>query len=255
MTRFLAIVRVTIRQTLGLKRAIGLGLLSLSAAGTYFLTALGRGAGRHPNEGFDVFLGLSVGTFLNIIIPVVTLILATSVLGDERRDTTMSFLVLRPISRVTIAAAKVTAAILESFLLTGLGALALGIVSAPRLETTAYIVPLLVGTLVATAAYCAVFVPIGYLLKRATLIGLTYVFVWENGIGGAIPALAGISPWRIGISAMAALAPSEFLTQLPQFAIGDLQVGAGGAALKALFLIAISSLAVASILRRRDLAV
>jgi ABC-2 type transport system permease protein len=255
MTRFLAIVRVTVRQTLGLKRAIGLGLLSVSAAGTYFVTSLGQGSNLSANQAFDVFLGLSVGTFLNIIIPVVTLILATSVLGDERRDTTMSFLVLRPVSRVTIAAAKVTAAIVECFLLTGLGALALGIVSAPRLGTTAYIIPLLVGTLVATAAYCAVFVPVGYLLKRATLIGLTYVFVWENGIGGAIPALAGISPWRIGISAMAALAPSEFLAQLPQFAIGDLAAGAGGAAVKALILIALSSLAVASILRRRDLAV
>ncbi|MEA2001171.1 MAG: ABC transporter permease [Actinomycetota bacterium] len=259
MTAFLAITRVTIRQTLRPRRAIGLGLLSASAAFTYLLTVVGSSAARGSeqfakDQAFDIFVGVTIGTFMNIIIPVVTLIIATSVLGDERRDGTMSFLVLRPISRFTISVSKVVAAFVESFALTGLGAVALGIIAAIRMESFDYFFPLVVGTAVATAAYSAVFVPLGYLLKRATLIGLTYVFVWENGIAGAVPAVAGISPWRIGMSAMAGLAPDRFLEELPSFAIGSITPGAGGALTKAIVLIALSAAAVASILQRRDLA-
>jgi len=259
MTAFIAITRVTIRQTLRPRRAIGLGLLSASAAFTYLLTVLGSSASRGTDQfardqAFDIFVGMTIGTFMNIIVPVVTLIIAASVLGDERRDGTMSFLVLRPISRFMIGVSKVVAAFVESFALTGLGAAALGIVSAIRLESFDYFFPLLVGTAIATASYSAVFVPLGYLLKRATLIGLTYVFIWENGIGGVVPAVAGISPWRIGISAMAGLAPDRFLEDLPDFAIGTITPGAGGAVIKAIVLIALSAAAVAAILQRRDLA-
>ena len=135
-----------------------------------------------------------------------------------------------------------------------IGAIGFGIVSSLRLQTWAYFIPLLVGTAIATAAYAAVFVPVGYLLKRATLIGLTYLFIWENGIAGAVPAVAGISPWRIGVSGMAGLAPERFVIELPDFAMGSLTPGAGGAAAKAVVLMILSSVAVSWILLRRDLA-
>jgi ABC-2 type transport system permease protein len=252
MTAFVAITQVTVRQTLRLRRFLGLGLLSLSAAITFVLASLSPG--QTSSNVFELFLGISVGTFMNILVPVVTLIIATSVMGDERRDNTMSFLVLRPISRMTIGAAKVTAAFIEAFALTGLGAIGLGIVSGMEMNDWAYVVPLLVGTAIATAAYAAIFVPLGYIAKRATLIGLTYLFIWENGIAGAVEALAGISPWRIGISGMAGLAPDRFLEELPAFALGSLAPGAGGAAAKALVLMALSIAAITAILLRRDLA-
>ena len=255
MTAFTAITRVTIRQTLRLRRFVGLGLLSLSVAGTYLLTSLGqRRAGGDPDGAFDIFLGMTIGTFMNIIVPVVTLIVATAVLGEERRDNTMSFLVLRPVGRTTIGAAKVVAAFLEAFALTGLGAIGFGVVAAIRMETWEYFFPLLAGTAIATAAYAAVFVPLGYLLRRATLIGLTYLFIWENGIAGAVPAVAGISPWRIGVSGMAGLAPGRFFAELPDFAVGSLTPGAGGAAAKAIVLMLLSTSAVTWILLKRDLA-
>lgn len=258
MTAFLAITRVTIKQTLRPRRALGLGLLSVSTAVMYFLSGLGSSLGSDNDfarrEAFDIFIGMTIGTFMNIVVPVVTLIIATAVLGDERRDNTMSFLALRPINRITIGSAKMTAAFAECFVLTGVGALALGLISAPRIGSTAYVVPLVIGTAVATAAYAAVFVPLGYLLKRATLIGLTYVFIWENGIAAAVPAVASLSPWRIGISAMSALAPADFLRELPTFATGSLSPGAGGAAAKAIVLVIVSAASVALILRRRDLA-
>lgn len=260
MSAFLAIIRVTFRQTLRPRRAIGLLLLSGSVAGMYLLFMIGTrsSAGSLASQrevAFETFIGMTVGVFMNIVVPVVTLIIATSVMGDERRDNTMSFLVLRPISRFTIGAAKVVAGFIESLALTGIGAAAFGILVGIKIDTFAYFVPLLVGTAIGTAAYAAIFVPLGYLLKRATLIGLTYVFIWENGIAAAVPALASLSPWRIGVSAMAGLAPSDFFELVPaDFALGSLSPGAGGAAMKAAVLIVLSATAVAVIMRRRDLA-
>ena len=167
----------------------------------------------------------------------------------------MSFLVLRPINRVLIGAAKIVAAFVEAFALTGVGAAAFGMLVGIKIDTFSYFFPLLIGTAVGTAAYAAIFVPLGYLLKRATLIGLTYVFIWENGIAAAVPALASLSPWRIGVSAMAGLAPSDFFELVPaDFALGSLTPGAGGAVAKAIVLMGLSATLMAWILHRRDLA-
>lgn len=254
MRAFLAIIRVTFKQTLRLRRAIGLLMLSGSVAGIFLLFMIGAGT-TSRSDAFEVSIGMTVGVFMNIVIPVVTLIIATSVMGDERRDNTVSFLVLRPISRFTIGAAKVVAAFVEAFTITGIGAVAFGILVGIKIETFDYFVPLVVGTAVGTAAYAAIFVPLGYLLKRATLIGLTYVFIWENGIAAAVPAVASLSPWRIGVSAMAGLAPRDFFELVPaDFALGSLSPGAGGAAVKVLVLMVLSAGFMAMILRRRDLA-
>ncbi|MGA9595829.1 MAG: ABC transporter permease [Acidimicrobiia bacterium] len=260
MRAFLAIIRVTIRQTLRLRRAIGLVILSGAATAMYLLIILasrnstGSLAGQRQ-DAIDAAVGLSASVFMNILVPVVTLIIATSVLGDERRDNTMSFLVLRPIRRFNIGAAKVVAAVLEAFTVTGIGAASLGVLVAIKIHSFAWLVPLVVGAAIATAAYAAIFVPLGYLLKRATLIGLTYVFIWENGIVAAIPGLATLSPWRIGLSATAALAPAEFTEHIPtDFALGSLNPGAGGALAKAVIMGIAAAALVASILRRRDLA-
>ena len=65
-------------------------------------------ASRSANRGaLDLELGvLLVVPLFALVIPITTLILASSALGDERRDKTLSFLVLRPISRLEIACAK-----------------------------------------------------------------------------------------------------------------------------------------------------
>jgi hypothetical protein len=53
---------------------------------------------------------------------------------------------------------------------------------------------------------------------------------------------------------MSALAPERFLDELPTFATGTITPGAGGAAAKTIILVLLSAGAVATILRKRDLA-
>jgi len=253
MTAMLAITRMTVRQVLGLRRLIGLTLLAIAPAGIFFLST----SRSDPSRIAEGLAGATVGAFINLVVPVITLIMASSVLGSERRDQTLSFLVLRPLSRLSIAGAKLVAAFVTAFALTGIGALALGILALIRLDDAGYVVPMLVGTAIATLAYAAIFMPLGYITERATLIGLAYVFVWENGIAGALTGLAGLSPWRLGFSALVDLAPASFgpaIADMRSFALGDLQPGAGGSTVKVLVLAMLSVAVTGWILRRRDLA-
>src|SRR5690606_18172348 len=106
MTPLLAIVRVTARQLTGRSRVLGFGLLNLMPA--VLLAAASRSA---ESTALDLEFGvLLVVPLFALVIPITTLILASSALGDERRDKTMSFLLLRPVSRLEIVVAKMIAA-------------------------------------------------------------------------------------------------------------------------------------------------
>lgn len=250
MNRAITISRMTVRQTLGLRRFIGLGALTAAPAGIFIL-ASGRAS---VDSLVEIFTGLAIGVFYSVAVPVVALIMASSALGDERRDATLSFIVLRPIPRTAIAGAKLAGGLATAYGLAGLGALALGVLMGARSGDWGYVLPMLAGTMVATATYVALFLPLGYITERATLIGLAFVFIWETAIAGTIPGLATTSPWRIGFSAFLDLAPSAVAREVPDFALGSLEPGVGGSLLKMALLLAVSTLVTGWILRRRDLA-
>ena len=160
---------------------------------------------------------------------------------------------LRPISRWAIALAKLGSAFLASFALTGTGALAMGVMYGLRGDQWAYVMPMLVAAAVATAVYAAVFVPLGYLAERSTLLGLAYVFIWENGVA-AVTGLSSTSPWRIGYSAFYALVPEEGVRQIQDFGVPGVDGGIADALTTGLIFLALSTTVITLFLRRRDLA-
>jgi len=249
MTGATAITAVTTRQLVGGRRVIWLGLLALAPAAIFGLST----AQISTSQLFDPFVGFVVLGHFGIAVPLVTLAFAGSALGREKRDQTLSFLVLRPLPRWSIAAAKLSAAFAAAFLVTGLGGLALGIVYGVRTSDWGWIVPVLVGTAVAVGIYTAVFLPLGYVTRFATLIGLAFVLIWENGIVSAISGLAWLSPWRIGFSAFVDLAPVDLQNDVLEFGLGTLGAGVLDAAIKAVLWL-VAGLAVTTLLlRRRDL--
>lgn len=250
MTAVLRIAGMTRRQVLGVRRLVGLGVLAVvPAVVMYLTTARSTGSAR-----LDTFAGITGGLFLSVVVPVIALILSTSALGDERRDQTLSFIVLRPVSRTAIAFAKILGGVGSACLVSGIGAVALGVAMGLRGGGWGYLVPTVVGTIIATAAYGGVFTPLGYLTERATLLGLAFVFIWEGAVAGTIPGLAAMSPWRIGLSALVGLGPGELLAVIPDFALGSVAPGAGGAALKAVVIVALGTWFTGWLLRTRDLA-
>lgn len=218
MTRFASIFGVTVRQLADRKRILGFGLLSLAPAGLLALTTRAR-----EIEGIDTDLGaLTVTPFFSVVLPLTALILAGSALGDERRDKTLSFLVLRPVSRLQIVAAKTLAASAVSSGFAVLAALALCLTYVGVGGTMDVLPSIVVGAALACVIYSAVFVLVGSMVSRPTLVGLIFVLFVENILAGNLPRITPASPWRIGLAATMDLMPQGFPARALLGALGDL---------------------------------
>ena len=181
--------------------------------------------------------------------PPVSLMISSWALGDERRDGTLSFLVLRPISRYTIAASKLAAAAAAAVLINSIGAVAMAGGYAIITGSWELLAPLLVGAFITSIAYVAIFLPVGYLTQWSVFIGLGFVLIFENGIASALGGLATLSPWRIGYSALAALLPPE----APIEDLGNVVPGVGGALAKTVVLVILSIAVLGTLFRTRDI--
>jgi ABC-2 type transport system permease protein len=250
MTPLLAIVRVTVQQLAGRTRLLGFGLLSLVPAA--LLAAASRSA--HP-DALDLELGvLLVVPFFALVIPITSLILASSALGDERAGKTLSFLVLRPIGKVQIAAAKTIAAAVVAIGFTAVGALALTFVWMALGGSIDVFAPIMLGATLACLLYSALFVLVGNVLARATLAGLLYVLFFESVIVDEIPRLASASLWRISLGATLETMPPTFPSYALLGAVGD-WVPSVGSALIVSGTIAVLTIATCTLLLKRTDAV
>lgn len=248
MTPMLALFTVSVRQALPRKRFLLLSLLQLAPAAIYLVSTTNR------TEAFALKAAVEVGgpIFFLLILPVVAIVIATGVLGSDRRDQTLSFIVLRPIPRSAIGAAKVFAAVCAAFALNAIGAVALAGTHAIRFGDPQLFVGLLVGALVATSAYSAIFVPIGFLTDRAVIVGMAYLLIFENGIVAVLPGLSSMSPARLGVAAFGALTP-DVAIYVTEFT-GALDLSAPRSMLTAAIYLAVGVGATAILLRTRDLA-
>ena len=247
MTAFASIVQVTIRQLTGRTRVAGFGLLSLLPAGLLYAASRAREV-----EGIDTDLsGLMVSPFFSVVVPLTALILAGAALSDERRDKTLSFLVLRPISRLQIASAKTLAACAMSVGFALLGSTALSLTYVAVGGQINVLPAIAAGAALACVLYGAVFVLLGNVVSRPTLIGLVYVLFVENVLVDELPRLASLSPWRVGLAATIDLAPQGFPARALLGAIGDLAPSAPSA-LGATAVTVVVAVAICSILLRRS---
>ena len=179
----------------------------------------------------------SPSTYADTIVPagitfaIAVLILTAAVLRDERDGGTLPFIYLRPIPRWRFAieamgagmAAALTIAVI-TWLLTVVAALISGISFNDTL-------PGLVLYAVAAIGYTAIFLPLGYMVPRALLIGLVYITIFEWVMTDAVPAIAQISIWRISASVFADFGPSISSEILNRF-ISPVTIGAWGGVAK-----------------------
>jgi ABC-2 type transport system permease protein len=254
VTAAVAIARRTTASLLGVKRLIGFGLLELGPALIYLASSARVVSSELPER----LVAFAATLYFPVVVPVVATVLASTALGSERRDHTLSFLVLRPIPRSAIAAAKIGGAAVAAIALNAIGALGLGLIHVLIGGSASMILPIIIGGAVATAVYVALFVPFGFLTERAVIVGLIFVFIFENGIASALSGLTTISPWRIGFSAFAGLLPESVaathdVDAILDAALGNVAAGVGGSVVKAVAVTALSVAVTAWMLRARDL--
>ena len=130
---------------------------------------------------------------LPVLLPVVALTFATSSLGSELRDGTVTNLLLKPIPRPAVLGAKYLAAVVSSLVVLLPAETAGHVVAAGGLGSTDLLGGMLLATVVGTLAYCALGLLLSLLMARALLVGLAYALLWEGAVVSVAPSAASLS--------------------------------------------------------------
>ena len=166
------ILYLSLRQLTGRWRVILTLLLAVIPVGLAFVPGDGADA---DQEFID---GLLDGLLVGVIMPLVTIALATAAFGNEIEDKTLSYVFLKPVARWRIAFPKFLASVVIAAPLAVVsGAAAAYIGLDGDLQTTlAVALALLVGVI----TYASIFTWAGLVTSRALPFAIVYVFLWEG---------------------------------------------------------------------------
>jgi len=129
------------------------------------------------------------------LLPLATLVLSTSALGDEVEDKTLQYLALKPISRFRIALEKFLAVLLVTVPIVWVGTLLTWAVASwgYSSEMRDMLWPMLGATLVGMLGFGSIFMLLSLVIPRALLFGIFYVFIWESALSQFLPGIRSIS--------------------------------------------------------------
>ena len=184
------VAQITLRQLLGRRRTL---LLLLLAAVPVLLAIVFKAANNADVAGFSTGVLDAVG--VTLLLPIVAVLFGTAAFGAEIEDGTILYLLAKPVSRWAVVAAKYIGALGVTGLLTVAsvfisGVIVLGSAGEQGAEATrAFMVAMLVGSF----CYVAVFMTLSLFTRRALLIGLVYVLVWEGALSSLLPGIANLS--------------------------------------------------------------
>jgi ABC-2 type transport system permease protein len=193
------VIQVTLRQLLGRRRTI---LLALLAAVPVLLAIVFWAAGHATVHDFASGVLDAVG--VTLLLPIVAVLFGTAAFGAEIEDGTVVYLLAKPISRWVIVASKFIGAAGMTAVLTVASVFISGaIVLSPLGEdgaaaTRAFVVAMLVGSI----CYVSLFLVLSLFTRRALLIGLVYVLVWEGALSNLLPGIANLSirQYSVGVA-------------------------------------------------------
>lgn len=185
------VLRITLRATLGRRRALVFMLVPLVLLAVTVVLKLIAASPVWPAEFLGAF-GFSV------VLPLTALIIGTSVLGAEIDDGSVLHLLATPISRVSVVLSKFTAAVILTILFGAIPEfLAAAIAKGFADKLT---IGLLAGALIASVAYNALFVMLSVLTTRAIAVGLLYLLVWEGLLGNLVGGVRVLSIGQYSVS-------------------------------------------------------
>jgi ABC-2 type transport system permease protein len=165
------VARISLRALLGRRRA--LLLLPLPALLILMVLPI-RGSVDAEKWTLNIVGELGVG----VMLPLVALILATSVLGSELEDGSAIQLLAKPLSRWDIVLTKLLVVFAVTAVVTAVPVYLAGVIGTG--DSRGLALGFAVGTVAAAAVYCSIFVALSVLTRRAVAVGLVYVLLWEG---------------------------------------------------------------------------
>lgn len=139
---------------------------------------------------------------LGLLVPVVSLVLASAVFGDMVDDRSLVYLWLKPVPRWRMAVAGYLAALTVALPLAVLPSLAAPVIAGVGSRLA---VPAAAAAALACAGYAAVFLGLGFRVRRALVWGLAYVLIWEGAVARVARGAARASVQVQALSVLAEL--------------------------------------------------
>ena len=174
--------RVLVRQVVTPGKLAALGVLGALMILVGWLVGLAAGVGERGAAGL-LRDGASYadGFGLIIIVPIVSLVFGSSVLGETREDGTLVYLWLRPMDRGPVVAGAAAAAVTAALPLTVVPTVVGGWLATDRVAGSADLVwGAAAAAALGTAAYSSLFVLVGLLVRKPIMWGIGYVLLWEG---------------------------------------------------------------------------
>ncbi|MEV4417507.1 ABC transporter permease [Catellatospora sp. NPDC049609] len=150
------------------------------------ITAVGLAANAPADELAEAVLyGLGVAT----ILPLVSLIVGTGVLGSEIDDGTVVHILAKPIPRGRIILAKLAVAASVSAVATAVPMF----VAAVMIDGVRLGLAFAAASVAGALAYSALFLALSVLTRRPVLVGLLYVVIWEGLLSNLVAGTRTVS--------------------------------------------------------------
>jgi len=144
---------------------------------------------------------------MTILLPLVAILFGSGAFGAEIDEGTVVYLLAKPVPRWNVIAAKAMTAMIVSILLSGTSTAVAGfIVLAPAgndgvLATEAQVLAMAVGSI----CYVSLFLALSLFTRRALVIGIGYMLVWEGALSVMLPGIANLSIRQYALGASAAI--------------------------------------------------
>ncbi|MCW2643436.1 MAG: hypothetical protein JWP76_5742 [Dactylosporangium sp.] len=196
------IARITTRGLFGRRRFLLLLPLPMLLVGLALL-ADGLGAPTHA-WAQPVLVGLGFAA----VLPVISLIVGTGVLGSEIDDGTLVHILAKPLPRREIIVTKLAVAVAVTAVTVGVPMFIAGLIAgSARLG-----LGLAVGCVVGAFAYSALFLALSLVTRRPVLLGLLYVLIWEGVLGNFLAGTRILSIQQYVTAVAVRVGDTELLT-------------------------------------------
>jgi ABC-2 type transport system permease protein len=203
-----SVFSVSLRGLLFRPRSLALAAVPLFTA-VVSLLVLVAGDSESADEAYA---GLTGQLLVPLVVAFVSLIMGVSAFTDDREDGTLLLLMATPLPRWSIVGQKLAAAWLTVQALCLPATVTCALLGVRSSAGTGEAVAATVGSVLLTGlAYCAVFLLLSLVTRRAVLAGAFYIVLWEGTVANFAAAADSLSIGAYGRAIVASVIPDAGL--------------------------------------------
>ncbi len=192
--RIAALLQLTAARTL---RPVPLALAALLAALPLLFALMFRSTGGDESALASFLLARYEGLVVTLLLPLTALLTAAGAVSAEREDGTVLYLLTTTTSRTLLAVVRwVFATVVTSCVVT-VSVVGTGLIAGGGREPTGVMLAFVVGSMVGASVYSALFLAMAVWLRRALLMGLLYVLLWEGVVSNILPVVRYLSARQV----------------------------------------------------------